>query len=158
MSLSFVAILLLVLTGCEPQDRTPGMWLSGELVETAVDNWSFAAEHSEIFVQTNPWYGIAFSVTVAMATAEGDVYVPSIYGEPAAFPGNKYWKGIIDKNPEVVLKIGDKLYPRSARLVTDAAEFERAFEALASKYDFWRGVKNDPENGPPFVLISMDAP
>ncbi|MBQ75202.1 MAG: hypothetical protein QGG67_08495 [Gammaproteobacteria bacterium] len=30
------------------------------------------------------------------------------------------------------------------------------FEALAKKYGFWRGIKDNPQEGSPFVLIGMD--
>ena len=93
-----------------------------------------------------------------MATIDGKIYVPSIYDEPAKFPGSKYWNSVINDNPEVVMKIGGRLYPLRARLVTDVAEFDLALEALAGKYSFWRGVKDEADERPPFVLISMDDP
>ncbi len=65
---------------------------------------------------------------------------------------------MVSNNPEVVLKIGDKLYPRRARLVTDGVEFELAFEALAAKYGFWREAKNNAEKRPPFVIINLGTP
>ena len=156
--LTIATVALLILTACEPRDRTPGMWLSGELAQTPVEDWSFTDELNEVFIQTHPWYGIPFSVTVVMATIDGKIYVPSIYDQPAKFPGSKYWNSVINDNPEVVMKIGDRLYQRRARLVTDATEFESAFEALAGKYSFWRGVKDKTEERPPFVFICMDDP
>ncbi|MBL4682096.1 MAG: hypothetical protein JKY88_15405 [Pseudomonadales bacterium] len=84
--------------------------------------------------------------------------MPSIYSEPAKFPGGKYWNGIIEKNPAVQIKIGNKLYPRSAHLITDEVEFEEAFTALADKYDFWRSIKEGTAKRPPFVLIRLDPP
>jgi hypothetical protein len=153
-----IMVAVFLLAGCEPQDRTPGMWLSGELVEETITDWSFSEEFTEIFIQTNPWYGIPFSVTVVVASTGDQVYVPSIYAEPAEFPGSKYWNGVIADNPDVVIKMGNKLYPRRARLVTDEAEFEKAFEALAVKYPFWREGKSNPDKRPPFVLISLDNP
>ncbi len=90
-----IMMAVFLLAACEPQDRTPGMWLSGERVETKVTDWSFSDEFNEIFVQTNPWYGIPFSVTVVVASTGNKVYVPSIYAEPADFPGSKYWNNVI---------------------------------------------------------------
>jgi hypothetical protein len=156
--LAIAAVLILMFSACEPRDRTPGMWLSGETAQTPVSDWSFVDDQPEVFVQTHPWYGIPFSVTVVVARAGGRVYVPSIYDKPAEFPGSKYWNSVIADNPEVVMKMGGKLYLRRARLVTDAAEFDQALEALANKYDFWRGVRKEPGKGPPFVLICMDDP
>ena len=150
--------LMLVLSACEPSDRTPGMWLSGDVVASEVDDWTFSNDHMEVFLETHPWYGIPFSVTVVTATTGAKLFVPSIYSKPGEFPGDKYWNGIIAKNPEVVIKIGSKLYPRSAHLITNDAEFEEAFEALAGKYDYWRAIKDGKSDRPPFVLIRLDAP
>lgn len=156
----YIVLLLATVTlaACEPQDRRPGTWLSGELATSQVEDWSFSDEHDEIFVQTNPWYGIPHSVTTVVAAADGVLYVPSIYSEPAEFPGTKYWNSIIEDNPDVILKIGDKRYPRKAVPVTDEAEFERGLAALAEKYEFWRNIKANPDEAPPFVLIRMDEP
>lgn len=154
-----IAILLMMfLTACEPSDRTPGLWLSGDVVTDEISDWSFSNQQQEVFLETHPWYGIPFSVTVVVATTGDKLFVPSIYSEPDEFPGTKFWNGVIDENPEVMIKIGDKLYPRSAHLITSDAEFELAFEALADKYDFWRGIKNGTAKRPPFVLIRLDAP
>ncbi|MBV1906035.1 MAG: hypothetical protein KUG75_08150 [Pseudomonadales bacterium] len=150
-------LIMLVLSACEPADRTPGMWLSGDIETTEVNDWSFSNDHQEIFLETHPWYGIPFSVTVVTATTGEKLFVPSIYSEAAEFPGSKYWNGIIEKNPQVVAKIGNKLYPLSAQLITDDAEFEEAFEALAGKYDYWRSIKDGTAERPPFVLIRLDA-
>ena len=155
-----IAVILLVLTlsACEPADRTPGMWLSGELETMEVRDWTFSNEHMEVLLETHPWYGIPFSVTVVTATtATGDkLFIPSIYSEPAEFPEGKYWNGIIEKNPEVLIKIAGKLYSRSAHLVVDDVEFEEAFQAFADKYDYWRSIKEGSIERPPFVLIRLD--
>jgi len=153
-----VLLSTLLLTACEPKDRTPGSWLSGQLVEAQITDWSFSEEFQEIFIQTQPWYGIPFSVTVVVASSNGKIYSPSIYDAPLEFPGSKYWNSVIEANPEVIVKIGEQLYPRRARLVTDEIEFEAAFEALANKYGFWRTAKDQPEQRPPFVLICLDDP
>lgn len=156
----YIIVLLATVTlaACEPQDRRPGTWLSGDLVTSPVEDWSFSDEHDEIFVQTHPWYGVPHSVTTVVAAADGVLYVPSIYSEPAEFPGTKYWNSIIEDNPDVILKIGDKRYPRKAVPVTDEAEFERGLAALAEKYEFWRNIEANPDEAPPFVLIRMDDP
>ena len=43
------ALAIFLLLGCEPQDRRPGLWLSGEVASTPAD-WNFTNEHMEIFV------------------------------------------------------------------------------------------------------------
>ena len=151
-----VVLFACLLSACEPVDRTPGMWLSGELVTAEITDWTFSNEQREVFLQTHPWYGIPFSITVVAATTGDKLFMPSIYSEPAAFPEGKYWNGIVARNPEVLIRIGGKLYPRSVHLIVDEDEFEEAFSALANKYDYWKAVKEGEVERPPFVLLRLD--
>ena len=154
-TLTLLATLIL-LAACEPKDRRPGLWLSGEELETMPTDWSFIADHPEIFVETRPWYGIPFSVTTVIGTRNGRLYVPSIYSEEAAFPGTKYWNSVIADNPDVRLKIGEHIYPMRATPVRDLAEFREGAGALADKYDSWAGWLADESSAPHFVIIRMD--
>lgn len=149
-----IAMTVTALAGCEPKDRRPGTWLSGEEVTTEVADWSFVNDHQEIFIETHPWYGIPFSVTTVIASADNEVYVPSIYDAPAEFPGSKYWNSVIEKNPEVRVKIGDEIYPMRAEPAADEAEFAAGLAALAAKYDFWRSVQQG-ERDTAFVIIRL---
>jgi oligopeptidase A len=154
--LVLMALVALGLLGaCAPSDRRPGAWLSGEVAPTPA-SWDFTDDHQEIFVETATWYGIPHSVTTVVAVADGRLYVPSIYREPAEFPGTKFWNKNIARDPEVRLQIGGFIYELTARPVTDDLEFQRAFEALAGKYGFWKQSLQDPDSRPPFVIISMD--
>jgi hypothetical protein len=92
-----VVLFACLLSACEPVDRTPGMWLSGELVTAEITDWTFSNEQREVFLQTHPWYGIPFSITVVAATTGEKLFMPSIYSEPAAFPEGKYWNRIVAK-------------------------------------------------------------
>jgi hypothetical protein len=150
----FFAMLLLLL-GCEPQDRRPGLWLSGQVAPIPED-WGFANEYPEIFVETRTWYGIPHSVTTVVATTNGKLYVPSIYDEAIEFPGTKFWNENIAADPDVRLKIGDKIYELRAHLVEDADEYRVGFRALAAKYPFWQQALEDETKRPPFVVIRMD--
>jgi hypothetical protein len=49
-----LALLLVVLriTGLNPHDRIPGLWLTGDLVTTPVADWSFTDEVPNIKLQT----------------------------------------------------------------------------------------------------------
>jgi hypothetical protein len=151
-----VLLALLGLAACEPQDRRPGTWLSGEVAETLPADWSFTGDHAEIFVETSPWYGIPFSVTTVVGTKNGKLYVPSIYDEELPFPGTKYWNSVIARNPEVRVKIGERIYELEAHHVQDATEYLAGLSALAEKYDSWRRWAEDPDSGPHFVIIRMD--
>ena len=142
------------LAGCEPKDRRPGTWLSGDVHTGAVEDWSFVNEQREVFIETRPWYGVPFSVTTVIAEAQGNVYVPSIYDQPADFPGSKYWNSIIADNPDVRVKVGDRLYEMSARPAADSDESAAGLAALAAKYDFWGSVQAG-ESDTAFVIIRL---
>lgn len=153
------ALAMTLLIGCEPQDRRPGTWTAGEIVEEKVADWSFSNADLEVFIQTSPWYGIPHSVTTVLATSNQKLYVPSIYSDPITpFPEGKYWNRIIADNPEVLVKISGKRYPRRVVQVTDAEEFETGFLALAKKYPFWQQQYDNPEDRVTFYVLRLDDP
>ena len=43
-----VVLFACLLSACEPVDRTPGMWLSGELVTAEITDWTFSNEQREV--------------------------------------------------------------------------------------------------------------
>ncbi|NQZ97782.1 MAG: hypothetical protein HRU01_14825, partial [Myxococcales bacterium] len=73
-----LACFILAFGACAPKDHRPGLWLSGDVIEMPVSDWSFSAEYREIFVETRTWYGIPHSVTTVCASHEGKLYVPSV--------------------------------------------------------------------------------
>ncbi len=156
--IGFFAGLLMFLVACEPKDRRPGLWLSGEEITRAVTDWSFSNEQQEIFLETRTWYGIPHSVTTVVAANGGSVYVPSLYySSDEHWPTAKYWNSNVVRDPRVRLKIGGKLYPRKAVLVQDPAEFAAASRALANKYPFWAELlATDPQERKEFVIVRMD--
>lgn len=150
------AVLVTGLAGCEPQDRRPGLGLSGEEVEGPVEDWSFSDEHPEIFVETRTWYGIPHSVTTVCAVHDGTLYVPSLFRE-GSYPDGKYWTSNVARDPRVRLKIGDRLYERRAVLVMDPEERKKVLAAFARKYPFWRQLRATPEaDRPELVFFRME--
>jgi hypothetical protein len=105
------AVLALLIAGCGPIGPFPGGRLRGELVVEPVTDWSFTDEHMTIAVETRP--GFPHSVTTICFVHEGQLYVPSLE------PRGKKWPYYILDNPNVRLKIGDKVYPGRAVRVTD---------------------------------------
>ena len=108
-----VAYVFAVLIPINPVEQRPGTSLSGHVVsETDVD-WSFLPSRSQIYVQTSTWYGIPHSVTTTSFVEDGVLYVP------CARCDSKRWPKNVASNPNVLVKVGESLYPRSAELVTD---------------------------------------
>jgi len=149
--------LLVGLCACEPADRRAGQWLHGEEVADAVTDWSFSNDYPEIFVETRTWYLVPHSVTTTVVTVDGTLYVPSLYYEGGNFPDERFWNRNLARDPAARLKIGDRIYPRRASLVTDADERTRVLAAFAAKYERWREMLEDGEpERPKIVLIRMD--
>ncbi len=125
----FAIIALAVgLTACEPSDRTPGLWLSGE--QTAFpDDWSFTQDHQEIFVEVSTPYLISHSVTIWCASLEGTLFIG------ARDPDTKNWPGWVDRNPNVRLKVGDQIFDVAAEPLSDEATIAALRTVYADKYD-----------------------
>ena len=161
MTTSRVRAALLVLTllvvGCEPHDRRPGLWLSGEVVKGPVSDWSFTDPINEIFVETRTWYGIPHSVTVTCVGIGDELYVPSVYRGRGEFPSERHWNRNVVRDPRVRLKIDGKIYERKAVLVTDPAEWQAVLDAFVRKSPFWKDLASKPESErPKLYYLRMD--
>ena len=148
-------MLWLAIVGIDPVDRRPGTRLSGTL-QALPQDWSFTDAVQEVQVQTHPWWGVPYSVTVVLARDGQTLYSPSIYSEPAAFPGTKFWNRIIAANPDVLLRVGENLYPLRLRPAASPSETAAGLNALAAKYPFWQRVRDDPAAAPAFVILRYE--
>jgi hypothetical protein len=155
--LLIVLLVGIAASGCEPHDRRPGFWLSGEVVSAPVADFSFSNRYPEVFVETRTWYGIPHSVTTTLVTADGTLYVPSLYYDGGEFPTERYWNRNIARDPNVRVKIGAKIYPRRATLVTDQTERAAVLAAFAAKYDRWQAMlENGEPELPHIILLRLD--
>jgi hypothetical protein len=151
------ALLVVFAFGCmDPKDRRPGLSLSGEVVNDPINDWSFADEIQQIYLETQTWYLIPHSVTTVCAGLGEKLYVPSIYYGGGQWP-DKYWNSNVSSDPQVRLEMDGKIYEREAVVVEDPAEFQTALQALAAKYPFWQEVLAKPESErPDMSLVRMD--
>src|SRR5579864_5182392 len=87
------ALLLVVLsiTGLEPRERTPGLWLKGNLVTNPVTDWSFTDQVSTVAVQTRTWYLLPHSITTYCVAYNGQLYLDSFYRPGVAYPHGRSW-------------------------------------------------------------------
>lgn len=138
-----VGMILVRTMGFEPRERSPGLWLSGEVVTTPVRDWSFTDEFEHLFVETRTWYFIPHSVTTYCTTYNGELYLTSTYPQAAEFPGNRSWNHNVVRDPHVRLKIGDRIYERKMFLVTDPAVKAAVLESKAKKYPDLRRAEDD---------------
>ena len=136
-----VAVLLLMsVTGFEPKDcpptdryfscKMPGLWLKGEPVTTPVTDWSFTDQIPQIKIQTQTPFLLPHSVKIWCAVYNGNLYVTSYRG--------RQWVENIVRDPNVRLKIGDKVFDRTLAMVNDPAEKAAVLQAKGKKYPQWK--------------------
>jgi len=115
-------------TRSNPIGPLAGRELTGEVVTTAITDWSFTDEHPLIAVETRP--AAPHSVTVICFSHDGALYVPARGGSA------KDWPHFAVSDPRVRVKIGDKVYPALATRVEDPELRRVLIAAAAGKYDF----------------------
>src|SRR5262249_52465387 len=129
-----IALVVLRVVGLDPQERRPGLWLTGRVVTEPVTSWSFTEQYPNIAVQTRSWYGLPHAVTTTVTAHAGRLYLTSNYRPGQQFPRDRLWNRNILRDPRVRLKIGDRLFDGTVTLVTDAAEKDAMLETKAQKY------------------------
>ena len=130
-------VLLLVvfsITGLEPRQRTPGLWLKGTLITTPVADWSFTNQVSTVEVQTRSWYLIPHSVTTYCVAYQGQLYLDSFYPPVAEYPHGRSWNENVARDPHVRLKIANSLYDVTLSHDTDPADKAIVLQLVAKKY------------------------
>jgi hypothetical protein len=125
-----LALVVLRITGLNPHDRIPGLWLTGDLVTTPVTDWSFLDAVPNIKLQTQTRFLLPHSVTINCLSYMGQFYVTSTH--PAGSP--RSWDQNVMRDPHVRIKIGDKLYDRTLVPVTDPPEKDAVLQARVKKY------------------------
>jgi len=123
-------LIILRITGLDPHNRIPGLWLRGTVVNTPVNDWSFTDNVPQIHLQTETWYWLPHSVTINCIAYNHQLYVASVY--PGKGP--RTWNEDVMRDPHVRIQIGRQLYDRTLTPVTDPAEKEAVLQARAKKY------------------------
>ena len=142
--IALFTILSLLIVGYEPQDQSPGLWLTGELATEPVADWSFTEQHGEIFVQTrSPWF-IPHSVPTYCATYNDSFYLFSAYYGGGDFPDLRRWNKNVVRDPRVRLKIGDQLFDQTLSYIDDESIRMPVHQAFVDKYPQWAspGLEN----------------
>jgi len=131
-----VALLVVVLsvTGLEPRQRTPGLWLRGNIVTTPVADWTFTDKVDTVEVQTRTWFGIPHSVTTYCVAMDGKLYVDSFYPPGVGYPYGRRWNENVARDPRVRLKIAGNLYDVTLVHDTDPAVKAAVLELVRKKY------------------------
>ena len=138
--LTFVAVVVVLYVGLiyipmDPEERRPGMRLSGETAAQDTD-WSFLEGRTRAWLETRTWYLIRHSITVSAWAYDETLYV----GCRAC--DTKVWPKHVARDDRVRLKIGDEIYTRRAVRITDPAE--------------QRALMGGRDVGPGYALFRLD--
>ena len=125
-----IAIALTGACSIEPKDLRPGLGLSGEVHEQAVEDWSFTEDAYLIFIETVTSYWIPHSVTVWCVSVGNQFYVA------ATDPDKKSWVANVARDPNVRLKIRDRVYEQKLVPITDAATIAAIDNGFVRKYEY----------------------
>jgi hypothetical protein len=114
----------------EPSDERPGFGLSGEVVTEAVESWSFSDEFEDVFIETRTRYFLPHSVTIWCTAIGTQLYIAALD------PEEKHWVANVRRDPNVRLKIGDKIYEQRLEPTTEAGTIEFIDRAFENKYGY----------------------
>jgi hypothetical protein len=131
-------LLLALASACQPSERRPGLWLSGEPAPLPED-WSFTDAHREIAIEVRTPYALPHSVTIWCASADGRLFVA------ARDPEQKRWPGWVERDPEVRLAIDGRLYDAKLFHLDDPDWIAPVRRAYAAKYQ----LEDPPPPGAP---------
>lgn len=133
-----IALLIVFrITGLDPDERRPGLWLSGPTATEVPGDWSFvndATAYPTAKVQTSTWYLIPHSVTTTVFSHQGQLYFTSSYRPGMVFPRDRAWNRNFMRDPHVRVKIGGKIYDRVFTVVTDPNEKAEILKSKSQKY------------------------
>jgi hypothetical protein len=123
-----------------PEEQRPGTRLSGERVEDLNPDSSFLEPRTKIHVQTNTWYLVPHSVTTVSFVADNKLYVP------CGWCATKRWPKNVAADPNVTVRVGNKLYDRRAVVIPQEDERRRILNIPSG------------EPTPDVTLYRMDPP
>ena len=125
-----ISIALTVACSIEPSDERPGLGLPGEVHQQAVEDWSFTADADEIFIETATSYWIPHSVTVWCVTVGNELYVAADDAD------KKSWVANVARDPNVRLKIADRVYEQKLVPITDPVTIASIDSGFERKYEY----------------------
>jgi hypothetical protein len=93
----------------------------------AAPDWNALKDVETIEIVTTDEDGSSRDTTIWLAVVDGQGYIRT---------GNSTWKGNIERNPDVTLRVEDTEYPVRAEFVSDADLKTRVEQTLRDKYGF----------------------
>lgn len=119
----------LVYSSICPCATSPGGFLFGERVDTAVTDWNMTTANQENLCQLQIWAGIRpHSINLnCMATPEGELFLS------CSVCDRKYWAARVGADEAATLRLGELVYPVTLNRETDPEAMDRSFRARVLK-------------------------
>ena len=117
-ALAITGVLVLVYIAAifipiNPNEQQPGTRLSGNFADDQNPEWAFMEGRTRAYIETRSLYLIPHSITVSSWSQNGQLYV----GCRAC--DTKYWPTNVVRDPNIRIKIDDKIYKRRAVRLSD---------------------------------------
>ncbi len=129
---SFVLVLFSALA-CGPIGPFPGGRLRGEIGAPDQTDWAFAAEIENAQLETRP--DKPHSVNTWFVALGPALYVPTSMILGPKDPTRRGWVANVDVDSRVRIRLGERVFDRTATRVHDESEYTSAREALEAKYE-----------------------
>lgn len=126
LALIVMTLLVLYLNRSEPYGIIPGKQLAGEEVAGPIDDWSFTLQHRRVTNEVRP--SNPYSVNTSSLLVDGVLHIPCGKGEESR------WAQYLLEDPNMRIKVGEKLYKVRATLVEDPEQLKQIREAYVTKY------------------------
>ena len=126
LALFVMTLLVLYLNRSEPYGIIPGKQLEGEEVAGPIHDWSFTLQHRRVTNEVRP--SNPYSVNTSGLLVDGVLYIPSGKG------GESRWAQYLIQDPNMRIKVGEKLYKVRATPVEDPEQLNKVREAYITKY------------------------
>ncbi len=126
------AVLCLGLLACQPIGPCPGGRLGGDVGRPGEAIQSDARDLETAQLETRP--AEPHSVNTWFVVIEERIYVPTSMIRGPRDPRERTWVEHVSLEPAVRIRLGERVYERTARRVSDPLEYEQARSALEAKY------------------------
>jgi hypothetical protein len=123
LALLVVTLFVLYVNRIDPYGGLPGKRIRGEEVTGPVEDWSFAVQYGRVTVEVRP--SNPYSVFAGFFLMGKDLYISSAHSR---------WAQLLRQDPDMRIRVGDKIYLVSARQVEDLEGMEAVHKAYTDKY------------------------
>ena len=126
LALIVMTLSFLYLNRRDPYRIIPGKQVTGEEGPGPIQDWSFTLEHRGVVNEVRP--ANPYSVNTSSLLVEDVLYIPSGSGE------HSRWAQFLVEDPNMRLKVGNKIYKVRAIRVEEPSRLDRVREAYGKKY------------------------